>query len=467
MSTHQDHDRRAEAPNAAEQEDAQARPDATEAAVLVEITPGPFASMTLDELDRLRICGHEAAHAVATYRVGLRVGRWGVQVGPPGAPRQDAFAYSETPSGGPPSPRRAIAVRIAGPLYEATAAGETIGDGALQDAITEARADPAARRDHPAVFAQMLALDPAADDAALLARYSVAEAEVSALLHDPATRRSIAAVTAALLRQGRLPVDLVESLIEPGALVPDPAFAVTLAEAFEGDRPVFLGFSGGRDSVTLAHLCEPWRERITLVWVNTGHMAPHMVEFVRGYAARGWRLVEIPSPDLFASWRDHGIPADVVSASHVMGWEGQAYQLWPACCFANRQAPANAFLAAQGPCVYLNGQRRDDRGGTPHGLASTLPDHVEVVMPLWDWTEARVQAHVEQHALVLPEQYADGLADSLECLVCPAALRPGRLRYLQRRFPETAERIRPVVRRAMTEAERRVGEVRAVTGAGR
>ena len=47
-----------------------------------------------------------------------------------------------------------------------------------------------------------------------------------------------------------------------------------IAAAFDTDRRVFLGFSGGKDSLTLLHLCEPWHDRLTLIWVNTGYMAP-------------------------------------------------------------------------------------------------------------------------------------------------------------------------------------------------
>jgi tRNA(Ile)-lysidine synthase TilS/MesJ len=33
-----------------------------------------------------------------------------------------------------------------------------------------------------------------------------------------------------------------------------------LADLFDRYDRVFLAFSGGKDSLTLAHLCEPWRD---------------------------------------------------------------------------------------------------------------------------------------------------------------------------------------------------------------
>ena len=47
-----------------------------------------------------------------------------------------------------------------------------------------------------------------------------------------------------------------------------------------------LLFSGGKDSIVLAHLTEPVKERVELLWANTGAMFPHMETFIRAYGAR-------------------------------------------------------------------------------------------------------------------------------------------------------------------------------------
>lgn len=43
--------------------------------------------------------------------------------------------------------------------------------------------------------------------------------------------------------------------------------------------------------------------------------------------------------------------------------------------------------------------------------------------------------YIERHALALPQQYAQGYADSIECTVCPAPMKAERMRYLIQHHP--------------------------------
>ena len=220
---------------------------------------------------------------------------------------------------------------------------------------------------------------------------------------------------------------------------------------FERHDRVFLGFSGGKESIVLARMLEPWRARVTLLWVNTGHMAAHMVEFVRGYRER-FELIELASPSLVEHWQALGPPVDVAPAASFEGTRLPRFQTFHQCCFAIRQAPINAFLREQpGRTCFVNGQRRDDHGATFGGLRLGLPASTELVMPLAAWSEADVYADIERHGLTLPPQYAEGYPDSIECTVCPAQPWPPRMAYLRRRYPEALPIITDVVRAAATE----------------
>lgn len=220
----------------------------------------------------------------------------------------------------------------------------------------------------------------------------------------------------------------------------DGADRDVLAAIFERHGKVFLGFSGGKESVALCHLLEPWRDRVTLVWVNTGVMAPHMVDFVRGFRDQGWALIELQSPNVLEHWAAVGTPAEVFPQDNVSGLAEPRLQPWAHCCRTIRQEPINAFLREQdGPVCFINGQRRADRGGaTVAGLASHLPPTVEIVMPLAKWTTRELLLYVEYHVLDLPPQYAEGYADSIECIICPAPMKAERLAYLKRRYPAIA-----------------------------
>lgn len=227
-----------------------------------------------------------------------------------------------------------------------------------------------------------------------------------------------------------------------------PVQGTSLPKIFDRHERVFLAFSGGKESVVLAHMCEPWREKVTLLWVRIQFHAPHMADFIRGYAERGWRLEEIPGPDLMEHWRSAGTPAEVVPVDHALGRRQPRLQSWPMCCYSIRQVPLNAYIRAQNePCALLHGQRTADGGATVGGLTGQMPDYVEVAQPLSSWSEAEVMAYIDRHGLTLPEQYGQGCSDSLECLVCPAAPKPERLAYLDRRYPIPAR----IARRAMVE----------------
>ena len=49
-----------------------------------------------------------------------------------------------------------------------------------------------------------------------------------------------------------------------------------LASLFQGQQRAVLAFSGGKDSLVVADLCRPYKDRITLAWVNTGAMFPQL-----------------------------------------------------------------------------------------------------------------------------------------------------------------------------------------------
>lgn len=92
--------------------------------------------------------------------------------------------------------------------------------------------------------------------------------------------------------------------MSPKRSIPD------LASLFARHEKAVLGFSGGKDSLVVLHLCREYRDRIDVCWVNTGSMFPHMREFVRK-AAEGFNFVELRTD--VEAWREkYGEPADVV-----------------------------------------------------------------------------------------------------------------------------------------------------------
>ncbi len=243
----------------------------------------------------------------------------------------------------------------------------------------------------------------------------------------------------------------------------DGADAEALAAIFDRHERAVLAFSGGKESIALAHMLLPWRERVTLIWVDTGMMAPHMRDFVRGYRDQGWTLEEIPSPNLLEHWQAVGIPAEVFPQANVTGQALPRLQPWAACCRSLRQEPMNAYLREQsGSVAYINGQRRDDLGGaTVVGLASQLPASVEVIQPLADWAEPDVFAYIERHGLTLPPQYAQGYADSIECIACPAPMKAERMRYLVQHYPDVVPFVHQHIAPAVQASQQAMNQIGA------
>ena len=236
-----------------------------------------------------------------------------------------------------------------------------------------------------------------------------------------------------------------------------------LAGIFDRHERVFLSFSGGKDSLALLHLCEPWGERVTLLWSNTGYMAAHMAEFVRAHSER-WRLVEVsPERDMLNDWSEHGTPVDVVAIEHLEGldWRTPRVRPWPLCCRTNRTGPLAAYLERfREHCAFLNGQRQSDRGTTPAKMREIMSPNVETVMPLWTWSTSDVLTYLTAHAIPLPPHH-DAYSGSFECRICPADIKPGRLRVLDQADPHVAAFVRATARVSLGLVAAKVREIEA------
>lgn len=207
---------------------------------------------------------------------------------------------------------------------------------------------------------------------------------------------------------------------------------------------IFLAFSGGRDSVVLAHMLEPWKDRVTLVWVNTGEMFPHMVEWVRSFGER-FTLVELPS-NLADHWQARGIPATVLMGDAMVPGSGALrMQPWRFCCYTARTLPLLTYLQTQpGPWALVHGQRNDDADAIGLGLNNAAPDlpagnEVIAFYAGLGWGAKDVADYVTANNLTLPMQYPE-IEDLLECWCCPAYLDVKRVDFMRRHYPLLLDR---------------------------
>lgn len=216
--------------------------------------------------------------------------------------------------------------------------------------------------------------------------------------------------------------------------------------ALDRHERAMLLFSGGKESVVLAHMLRSYRQKFDLVWVNTGAMFPHMVEFVRSFR-EDFNFVELKS-DQAARFRACGLPARIIPIFNTPA--GLATQReprdrlvlcdWTGCCFDLRVRPALEYARAQGINLLVHGQRHEDGVSGCFGAQGA-----ETFAPIWDWSAEQVDAYIARHNLRLPEQYAAGYRDSGECWSCTATLDPARFRWMWKRYPELMAQLKPTL----------------------
>ena len=223
-----------------------------------------------------------------------------------------------------------------------------------------------------------------------------------------------------------------------------------LASLFARHKKAVLWFSGGKDSLVCLDLCREFRGQLDVCWVNTGAAFPHMVQFIRK-ATEGYNFVELKSDQ--AAWiEQQGLPCDMVPVANSIWRHASAsepktlLQPWTACCAKLRFQPGLDYLARSGATLLIHGQRRSDGGGFT--VDSKLDARVEICKLIWGWSDDDILGYIGEHEIELPEQYADGLVDSLDCWNCPtragdsAAKMVARFAFTARRYPDLYEKLK-------------------------
>lgn len=221
------------------------------------------------------------------------------------------------------------------------------------------------------------------------------------------------------------------------------------------NRPLVL-FSGGKDSLVLAHILEPYKDKFELVWINTGAMFPHMVEFVRNYG-KSFNFVELTS-DQPARLIEIGLPAYIVPSYNTINaiyWtEGERKAVitdWRICCSDLRTLPAIDYAKSIGSEVIIHGQRDLDNGGLPNGVDVS---GVNMLGLIYNWSSAHVFNYIDKYGIELPEQYyfiedhesninRESMNLSLECWNCTANISNERVNYMRARYPELLDELKP------------------------
>lgn len=212
-------------------------------------------------------------------------------------------------------------------------------------------------------------------------------------------------------------------------------------------------FSGGKESLVVAHMLKPYREKLTLVWSNTGAMFPHMADFVRAFAdEHGYELVVVHS-DQEGYFSQFGWPARIIPIHRNPAGKIKTGP-WGACCTRLRSKPILDWMFLHGVRAIVHGQRAQD------DVPISFVGQCEEIAPLWTWSEEDVYGYLQEHGIALPEQYGQGYADSGECWNCTAEIDPERFKWMRARYPALLVQLVPRIATVYGEVDSVMSEFR-------
>ncbi len=196
-----------------------------------------------------------------------------------------------------------------------------------------------------------------------------------------------------------------------------------------------LLFSGGKDSLAVAHLLRPFWDRITLYHVDAGDLLPEVRAVVDEVAALVPRFERIRTDS--AAWtRRIAEPSDLIPMTAsaigvIVG--GRPLVDRYTCCWHNIMKPAHDRVLADGIGLVIRGTKRCDTKRMAAESGDTSMGF-ELWQPIQEWSHDDVFAWLRRIGVPVSPLYEHRI-NAPECATCPAWWDEGRARYLKARHP--------------------------------
>lgn len=210
--------------------------------------------------------------------------------------------------------------------------------------------------------------------------------------------------------------------------------AAQFGTVFYKHQKVGLQFSGGKDSLTLLYMMEPWWDRVCVYWLNPGNPLPETVFQMREIASIVPNFKEVPGKQKEIIAAD-GWPSDVVPVkwttlgNQVFGPTEFKVQGRLDCCIRSLMIPLHEAIKSDGVTCLFRGKREEEADKTETRSGDYTEDGIQVFYPLWQWTEKEVLQFINDYDIDLPYSY-NFTNHSLDCLDCTAWREHGLSRYL-------------------------------------
>lgn len=205
---------------------------------------------------------------------------------------------------------------------------------------------------------------------------------------------------------------------------------------FSHDK-VALHFSGGKDSLAVAHLLRPYWDRLTFYHVDTGDLLPEVREIVSDMERQVPRFVRIASDS--KAWGEvNGLPSDLVPytgtlPAKLMGATTLISARYE-CCGNNLWLPMHGRMVEDGITLVIRGTKRCDMDKLPAVSGDTSMGY-EIWLPIEDWSHERVFTYLREVGAPICRVY-ESAVNAPECATCTAWWNEGRAAYLARHHPE-------------------------------
>lgn len=205
-------------------------------------------------------------------------------------------------------------------------------------------------------------------------------------------------------------------------------------------RNIALHFSGGKDSLAVAHMLRPWWALITFYHLDAGDLLPEVREVVAYMRRQVPRFVTI-STDSSAWAKANGLPSDLVPTSttpfgRMIGMSERRIVDRFECCAQNLWLPMHDRMHADGITLVIRGTKRCDtrKMAAENGNRSA---GYQIWLPIEDWSHEQVFAYLRENDLPICRVYDDAV-NAPECATCSAWWTEGRAAYLAKHHPELA-----------------------------
>ena len=209
----------------------------------------------------------------------------------------------------------------------------------------------------------------------------------------------------------------------------------------ENYAKIALQFSGGKDSLAVAHLLRPYWDRVTFYHGDTGDLLPEVREIVSQVEALVPFFARVNTDS--AEWMTRfGLPSDLVPttctpAGVLIGSGKRRIVDRFDCCASNIMAPMHERMVRDGIELVIRGTKRADFARLPAENGPTGMGY-DLWQPILEWSHDDVFVYLRRVGAPICRVYESRI-NAPECATCPAWWNEGRAEYLKKYHPALFE----------------------------